>query len=39
MFSDRPHPIIEKLRDLNIDDLTPKAALNLLYALKDDAKG
>ncbi len=39
MFSDRPHPVIEKLQDLNIDNLTPKAALNLLYTLKDDVKG
>jgi DNA mismatch repair protein MutS len=37
MFSDRPHPVVEKLQDLNIDDLSPKAALDLLYQLKDDA--
>ncbi len=38
MFSDRPHPVIEKLQDLNIDDLSPKAALDLLYQLKNDAR-
>ncbi|NOQ90942.1 MAG: DNA mismatch repair protein MutS, partial [Gammaproteobacteria bacterium] len=38
MFSDRPHPVIEKLQDLNIDDLSPKEALNLLYSLKSDVK-
>ena len=37
MFSDRPHPVVEKLQELNIDDLSPKAALDLLYQLKDDA--
>ncbi|MFV9614333.1 MAG: DNA mismatch repair protein MutS [Gammaproteobacteria bacterium] len=37
MFSDRPHPVVEKLQDLNIDDLSPKAALDLLYQLKNDA--
>ena len=38
MFCDRPHPVVEKLQDLNIDDLSPKAALDLLYSLKDDAR-
>ena len=38
MFSDRPHPVIEKLQELNVDDLTPRAALDLLYSLKHDAK-
>ncbi len=38
MFSDRPHPVIEKLQDLNIDELSPKQALDLLYSLKSDAK-
>ncbi len=37
MFSDRPHPVVEKLQDLNIDDLSPKAALDLLYQLKATA--
>ncbi|MBL4711152.1 MAG: DNA mismatch repair protein MutS, partial [Gammaproteobacteria bacterium] len=38
MFSDRPHPVIEKLQELNIDELSPKAALDLLYALKNDTQ-
>lgn len=38
MFSDRPHPVIEKLQDLNIDELSPKQALDLLYSLKSDAR-
>jgi len=38
MFSDRPHPVVERLQDLNVDDLSPRAALELLYDLKKDAK-
>lgn len=38
MFSNRPHPVIDKLQELDIDELTPKAALELLYQLKKDAK-
>ncbi|MBE9567457.1 MAG: DNA mismatch repair protein MutS [Proteobacteria bacterium] len=38
MFSDRPHPVIEKLQDLNVDDLSPRDALDLLYEYKNDAK-
>ncbi|MDT8281319.1 MAG: DNA mismatch repair protein MutS [Gammaproteobacteria bacterium] len=38
MFIDRPHPVIEKLQDLNIDELSPKQALDLLYSLKNDVK-
>lgn len=37
MFSDRTHPVIEKLQDLNIDDLSPREALDLLYKLKKDS--
>jgi DNA mismatch repair protein MutS len=37
MFSNRPHPVLEKLQELDVDDLTPKAALELLYRLKNDA--
>ncbi|MFP5418336.1 MAG: DNA mismatch repair protein MutS [Gammaproteobacteria bacterium] len=29
-----PHPALEQLRDIDPDTLTPKAALDLLYALK-----
>lgn len=38
MFSDRPHPVIEQLQELDIDELSPRAALELLYRLQDDAK-
>jgi DNA mismatch repair protein MutS len=37
LFSDRPHPVIEKLQSLDIDELSPKAAHDLLYQLKHDA--
>lgn len=37
MFSDRPHPVVEQLQELNLDNLTPKEALDLLYSLKSDA--
>ncbi len=37
MFVDRPHPVIEKLQDLDLNELSPKQALDLLYSLKDDA--
>jgi DNA mismatch repair protein MutS len=38
MFSNRPHPVIEKLQELNVDELSPKEALDLLYSLKNDSK-
>jgi DNA mismatch repair protein MutS len=38
LFSNRPHPVIEKLQELNVDNLSPKAALDLLYQLKSDTK-
>jgi DNA mismatch repair protein MutS len=37
MFSDRPHPVIETLQELDIDELSPREALDLLYQLKNDA--
>jgi DNA mismatch repair protein MutS len=36
MFSDRPHPVIERLQELYVNELSPKAALDLLYSLKDN---
>ncbi len=30
-----PHPVIEQLETLDIDSLSPREALNMLYALKD----
>ena len=38
MFSDRAHPVIEQLQDLDVDSLSPKDALNLLYNLKKDVE-
>jgi DNA mismatch repair protein MutS len=38
MFSDRTHPVIDRLQELNMDELSPKDALDLLYSLKDDLK-
>jgi DNA mismatch repair protein MutS len=38
MFSDRPHPVIETLQSLDVNELSPKAALDLLYSLKKDAE-
>ncbi len=29
-----PHPVVDQLSDLSVDDLTPKQALDLLYELK-----
>jgi len=29
-----PHPVLEQLRELDLDALTPKAALDMLYVLK-----
>ncbi|MDH5710580.1 MAG: DNA mismatch repair protein MutS [Gammaproteobacteria bacterium] len=37
MFSDRPHPVIERLQALDIDALSPRDALDLLYQLKKDS--
>jgi len=37
LFSNRPHPVIEKLSELDVNNLSPKEALDLLYSLKDDA--
>lgn len=33
-----PHPVLTQLRQLNPNDLTPMAALTLLFGLVDDAK-
>ncbi|MFC3609195.1 DNA mismatch repair protein MutS [Stutzerimonas tarimensis] len=34
LFASLPHPVIEELNRLKPDDLTPRAALELLYSLK-----
>ena len=38
MFSNREHPVIERLKDMAVDDLTPKQALDMLYQLQQDAR-
>jgi len=38
MFSNRPHPVIEQLQELDVDNLSPRAALELLYRLQGDAR-
>ncbi len=35
LFSGAPHPVVEKLGTLSVDELTPRDALNLLYQLKE----
>lgn len=37
MFSNRPHPVIERLQDMDMDELSPREALDLLYQLKKDS--
>ncbi|MCW8830992.1 MAG: DNA mismatch repair protein MutS, partial [Gammaproteobacteria bacterium] len=37
MFSDRPHPVIERLQEMDMDELSPREALDLLYQLKKDS--
>ncbi|MCQ4349076.1 DNA mismatch repair protein MutS [Pseudomonas stutzeri] len=34
LFATQPHPLLEKLEQLNPDDLTPRQALELIYAWK-----
>ena len=34
MFASLPHPVLDDLAKLNLDDLTPRKALDLLYTLK-----
>jgi DNA mismatch repair protein MutS len=38
MFSNRPHPVIERLQDMDVDRFSPREALDLLYQLKKDSK-
>lgn len=38
MFSDRTHPVIDRLEELDVNQLSPRDALDLLYSLKDDLK-
>jgi DNA mismatch repair protein MutS len=34
MFASLPHPVLDELSNLKIDDLTPRQALELLYSMK-----
>jgi DNA mismatch repair protein MutS len=34
LFASLPHPVLDELAKLDLDDLTPRRALDLLYALK-----
>lgn len=34
MFASLPHPVLDELAKLDLDDLTPRKALEMLYALK-----
>jgi DNA mismatch repair protein MutS len=35
----REHPVLEELRTLNVEQISPIEALNLLYELKKKAEG
>jgi len=35
LFNNNPHPIVEQLQELDIDDLNPRQALELLYELAE----
>jgi DNA mismatch repair protein MutS len=37
MFSNRAHPVLERIQELDVDALTPKQAHDLLYQLKKDS--
>ena len=34
LFASAAHPLVEQLQDIDIDDLSPRQALDLLYQLK-----
>ena len=38
MFSNREHPVIERLKDISLDEFSPRQALDLLYQLQQDAR-
>ena len=39
LFSAEPHPLIEEIKQLSIDELTPIEAIGKLYELQQKAKG
>ncbi len=38
MFSSRAHPVLDRLNELSLENMTPMQALELLYQLQQDAK-
>jgi DNA mismatch repair protein MutS len=38
LFAAGPHPVVEKLKSLDVDDLTPRAALTLLASLIEETR-
>jgi hypothetical protein len=38
LFASAPHPVVERLRGVDVDNLTPLAALQLLAELRRDAE-
>jgi DNA mismatch repair protein MutS len=34
MFASLPHPVLDELAKLDLDDMTPRRALEMLYTLK-----
>ena len=38
MFSSRAHPVLDRLNELSLENVTPLQALELLYQLQQDAK-
>jgi hypothetical protein len=38
LFGAATHPVVDKLRELNVDGLTPLAALTLLASLVDETR-
>jgi len=35
LFNNNPHPIVEQLQEIQVDDLNPRQALELLYELAE----
>ncbi|QDT97047.1 DNA mismatch repair protein MutS [Gimesia aquarii] len=38
LFGNTPHPVLDEIRDLNVDELTPLAALEELYRIREQLK-
>ena len=34
LFGAQPHPVVDQLQDLDVDNLTPRQALEMLYELR-----